>query len=70
MARPSRAELREGFELTGQRVANDEGFLGVMARGISGILIRSPEVEKAVGGGDGVEGGEGEEREGESEPLI
>lgn len=29
-----------------------------------------PEVEEAVGGGDGVEAGEGEEGEGEFEPLI
>lgn len=38
--------------------------------GVSGIWVGSPEVEEAMGGGDGVESGEGEERERESEPLI
>lgn len=63
MARPGGSELREGFEETGQGVTDNEGFLGIC--GIGG-----PEVEQAVRGGDGVERGEGEEGEGEREPIV
>lgn len=70
MARPSRAELREGFEAAGERVADDEGLLGILGASGSGSVGGGPEIEEAVGGGDGVEAGEGKEGEGEFEPLI
>lgn len=70
MARPSRAELGEGFEAAGERVADDEGFLGILGGGGAGSVGGGPEVEEAVGGGDGVEAGEWEEGEREFEPLM
>lgn len=56
--------------MAGERVADDEGLLGILGGSGSGSVGGCPEIEEAVGGGDGVEAGEGKEREGEFEPLI
>lgn len=68
MAAPSGAELREDAEIAGEGIADDEGF-GIGIRPI-GARVFGPEVEKAVGGSNGVVRTEGEEGEGEAEPVV
>lgn len=73
MAGPSGAELREGFELAGQRITDHEGLVGIGHRGVIGFQYwrwRSPQVDEAVGGGDRVQRRKREKRKRKSNPLT